>query len=367
MFKFKKMFIFLQVSLIIMILAACGDKEEATTSDKKTDFKGDTLNLLTWEGYAEKEIISEFEKKYGVKVNATYFGSSDELIAKLRSGGGKTYDIISPSGDLSGFLVDSDMVEPLSIDQYKNYGDISDDLKLDEMKKDGKVFGVPYVWGPNYYIYDADVVKNPPASWADIANPEYKGKVSLSDDINNIYMAGQLLGLNKGDTTAIYNMDEKQLQEAKQILMKWKPQIRKYWTTAGELNDLFANKEVVLAVGWPLTVKEVNDTGRNLKWAIPKEGTTGWADHLMIVKGSKNKALAELYLDYAISPEIQANTAEVTNYIPTNLKAKEFMSEDLQKATNMNEAAEMFDKIDFWQYVKDRDRYNEIWTEVKTN
>ncbi len=162
-------------------------------------------------------------------------------------------------------------------------------------------------------------------------------------------------------------MNEEQLQQAKQTLLEWKPQIRKYWATGGELNDLFANKEVTLALGWPLTVKQVNDTGRNLKWTIPKEGTTGWMDHLMIVKGSKNKELAELYLDYAISPEIQAKTAEVTNYTPANVKATEFMSKDLQAATNINEAEEIFDKIDFWQYVENRARYNEVWTEIKTN
>ena len=43
------------------------------------------------------------------------------------------------------------------------------------------------------------------------------------------------------------------------------------------------------------------------------------------------------------------------------------MSEDLQDATNINDMESMFSKIDFWQYVKDRNRYNEIWTEIKTN
>lgn len=364
----KRILLLFQVMIVISaLLVACSSDEEASTSEGKTDFKGDTLNLLTWEGYADPTIISGFEEKYGVKINPTYFGSSDELLAKLKSGGGGTYDIISPSGDLAGLLVKSDMLEPIETKDYKNYGDINENLISDEVKKDGKIYGVPYVWGPNYLIYDADVIKEAPTSWSVFGDSAYKGKTSLSDDINNIYIAGQLLGLNKGNKSAIYNMNEEQLQQAKQTLLEWKPQIRKYWATGGELNDLFANKEVTLALGWPLTVKQVNDTGRNLKWTIPKEGTTGWMDHLMIVKGSKNKELAELYLDYAISPEIQAKTAEVTNYTPANVKATEFMSKDLQAATNINEAEEIFDKIDFWQYVENRARYNEVWTEIKTN
>ena len=366
--KRKSWFILLMAMIVSLMLAACGGDEEATSDgSSEGDFSGNTLNLLVWEGMADEKIISGFEEEHDVKVNATYFGSSDELMAKLKSGGGSTYDVISPSGDLSGYLVASDMLEPLNVENYKNYTDINEDLILEDVQKDGEVYGVPYVWGPNYLIYDADVVKEAPTSWSALGNPEFAGKVSLPDSIDNLYIVGQLMGLNKGDKTAIYNMSEEQLQEAKKILVDLKPQIRKYWATGGELNDLFANKEVTVAVGWPLTVKQVNDTGRNLKWAIPEEGTTGWMDNLMIVKGSKNKELAELYLDYAISPEIQAITAEVTNYAPASVKAAEFMSDDLQEATHIHEMEDMFGKIDFWQYVENRARYNEIWTEVKTN
>ena len=43
------------------------------------------------------------------------------------------------------------------------------------------------------------------------------------------------------------------------------------------------------------------------------------------------------------------------------------MSEDIQEATNINEMGELSKEIYFWSYVKDRNRYNEIWTEIKTN
>lgn len=365
----KNWLIFLLTMLTMLVLAACGgESEEAdVASDSgedatETASEGGTLNLLVWEGFADPAIISDYEEEYGVKVNAVYFGSSDELLAKLKSGGGSTYDLVSPSGDLSGLLVQENMLEPINTESITNYADIDDSLKVKEVEKDGEVYGVPYVWGPNYLIYDADVISEPIKSWNDFADSKYAGQLSLSDDINNLYIAGQALGVDN-----IYNMSEEELQEAKALVETWEPQVRKYWATAGELNDLFANKEVALAVGWPLTVKQINDQGRNLKWAIPEEGTTGWMDHYMIVKGSKNKKNAELFIDYSIRPEIQAKTAEALYYAPVNLKAKEFMSEDVQEATNINDMEGMFSKIDFWQYVEDRNRYNEIWTEIKTN
>jgi spermidine/putrescine-binding protein len=265
-------------------------------------------------------------------------------------------------------LIQSDMVEPIDTSKISNYNDLNEKLRnLQDVQKDGKQYGLPFTWGPDYLIYDADVIKEEPKSWNIFWDPQFKGKVSLWDDINNIYMVGQMMGLDKNDSAAIYNMTEEQLQQAKQKLLEVKPQVRKFWATAGELNDLFANKEVVLAVGWPLTVKELKDKGRNLKWTIPQEGATGWIDRLMIVKGTQHPELAHLYLDYIASPKAMALVAEVTNYSVANPKAAEYMSKELQEITYVNEMDKMFTKLNFWKYVKDRARYNEIWTEVKTN
>ena len=45
-----------------------------------------TLNLLVWEGYADASFIKAFEEQHHCKVSASYMGSSDELVAKLRGG-----------------------------------------------------------------------------------------------------------------------------------------------------------------------------------------------------------------------------------------------------------------------------------------
>ncbi|MCI5522534.1 MAG: extracellular solute-binding protein [Treponema sp.] len=341
-------------STMIFTMSGCKEKQE-------------TLNLLVWEGYADPLFTKEFEETYNVKVNGTYFNTSDDLVAKLKAGGGKSYDLISPSGDMAGFLVQSDMVEPIDISQISNWKDINPTVILDDVEKDGQIYGVPYLWGPDYLIYDADVISEEPDSWEIFWDPAYAGKISLYDDISNIYLIGQMLGLDAVDKTALYNMTDSQLSYAKDELLKLNPAVRKYWVSAGELSDLFANKEVAVAVGWPLTVNDVNAKGRNLKWTIPKEGCTGWMDRLMIVKGALHKDLAMKYLDYITSPKGQALSSEATLYCVVNPKAKEYESPELQEATYINDLDTFFSKINFWQYVEERDKYNDIWTEVKTN
>jgi len=63
---------------------------------------GGELNFMVWEGYTDTLFARPFEEACGVKVNATYMGSSDDLVAKLRAGGAETIDLISPSSDATG-------------------------------------------------------------------------------------------------------------------------------------------------------------------------------------------------------------------------------------------------------------------------
>lgn len=349
--------------LLAMVLctgmAVSGYAVNAECSEKE-------LNLLVWEGYADPSFTDKFEEETGCEVNATYFTTSDDLVAKLKAGGGDTYDLISPSGDMAGFLVENGMVEPIDTSALTYWDDISDSVKLSDVEKDGAVYGVPYLWGPDYLIYDADVITEEPTSWSIFWDEAYAGRISLYDDISNIYMIGQMDGIDAEDESALYNMSEEQLLDAKTRLSEINSSVRKYWVSAGELNDLFANKEVDVAVGWPLTVKELNDQGRNLAWTIPEEGCTGWMDRLMIVKGSKNQEMAMEWLNYVTSPEGQALSAAATYYTIVNEDALEYMDKDLIEATNADSLDVFFEKINFWQYVENRSRYNEIWVEVKT-
>ncbi|MGB7729396.1 MAG: hypothetical protein WBL50_15295, partial [Candidatus Acidiferrum sp.] len=60
-----------------------------------------SLNLLVWEGYADPSFIHAFEESHHCKVTASYMGSSDDLVAKLRGGSASNYDVISPSSDVA--------------------------------------------------------------------------------------------------------------------------------------------------------------------------------------------------------------------------------------------------------------------------
>lgn len=334
----------------------------AASCSKKTP----TLNLLVWEGYADPSFIQTFEEQNHCKVSASYMGSSDELVAKLRGGSAGNYDVISPSSDVATSIATAGLAAPLDLSKIPSYSQLSPQLtSLPLVRSQGKVYGVPFMWGPDPIIYDTTVFPQPPDSWSVFWDPKYKGKVSVWDDLSTLYMAAQVLGFDKPDPSQLYNLSDEQLDAVKKKLLQLKPNIRKMWSTGGELTNLFENHEIVIAMGWPLNTADLKKAGFPVGETIPKENTTGWIDHLMITAGSENKELAYKFLEYMVEAKTQKLVTDKTHYVPANPQAGQFMTPDEVKTLHLDDVENYQSHLYFWQDVPRRAKYNEIWNEVK--
>jgi spermidine/putrescine-binding protein len=328
--------------------------------------KTQTLNLLVWEGYADPKFVKEFEESHHCRVTASYMGSSDELVAKLRGGSAGNYDVISPSSDVATMIAKAGLATALDLTKIPTYSQLSLQLRsLPLVKIEGKTYGVPFMWGPDPLLYDTLVFHAPPESWSILWDPQYKGKISVWDDLSTVYMAAQLLGYDQPDPGRLYNLTDQQLENVKKKLLELKPNVRKIWATGGELTNLFENHEVVLAMGWPLMTNELRKRGFPIGETIPKENTTGWIDHLMITAASDHKDLAYEFLEYMVQPKTQKAATDVTGYIPANPQAAQFMTADEKKNLHLDDVDSYYRRLYFWQNVPRRDKYNQIWNEVK--
>ena len=325
-----------------------------------------TLNLLVWEGYADPSFVKAFEDQNHCKVSASYMGSSDELVAKLRGGSAGNYDVISPSSDVATMISEAELAAPLDVAQLPSYQQLSPMLRsMPLVRVKGKVYGVPFMWGPNPLIYDTLAFPKAPDSWGALWDPKLNGKISVWDDLSTVYMAAQVLGYDRPDPSHLYNLSDQELEAVKNKLLALKPNVRKIWSTGGELTNLFENHEVVAAMGWPLMTNQLRAAKFPVGETIPKENTTGWIDHLMITGGSENKDLAYKFLEYMIEAQTQKKVTDVTGYAPANPQASQFMSTEQQKNLHLDDVDEYQKRIYFWQNVPRRAKYNEIWNEVK--
>ncbi len=264
-----------------LIFAACGKKQ-------------DSLSLLVWEGYADPSFVRSFEQSHNCKVVASYMGSSDELVAKLRGGSASNYDVISPSSDVATSIVTAGLAAPVDLTKIPSYSQLSARLRDSPLvKSNNNTYGVPFDWGPNPLLYDTTAFKQPPDSWSTFWDPKLKGKISLWDELSSVYMAAQVLGYDKPDPNHLYNLSDTELEAVKKKLIDLKPKVRKYWSTVGDLTNLFQNHEIVAAMGWPLMTNQLHKLNFPIDETIPKENTTGRNDHLMVTAPNPHKELTQ--------------------------------------------------------------------------
>jgi spermidine/putrescine-binding protein len=376
-------------AVLALALAACGggDKtagggaatkkiEVKSTGDARADAKtylaqlcprpiGGELNFMVWEGYTDTLFARPFEQACGVKVNATYMGSSDDLVAKLRAGGAETIDLISPSSDALTAIIEAGLAAPLELKRIPSYNDLSEGFrKLTVARKDDGVYGVPWAFGPNPLIYDTTKVKGAPDSWGALWDKKYRSKLSLQDDIATLYMVAQYLGLDDPkDPSHLYNLSDADLAKVKAKMLELRPNVRKYWVTAGDMTQLFESGEVVMGEGWPLMTNQLRQAKFPAGETIPKEGTTAWADHWVLTKGASNLDAAYAWLEYTAQPFTQKLLYDVTAYIVANSGAKSYMTPE--QAASQHDISDYGSKVNFWQWSPRREKYQEIWNEVK--
>jgi putative spermidine/putrescine transport system substrate-binding protein/spermidine/putrescine transport system substrate-binding protein len=319
-----------------------------------------TLNLLVWEGYADRSFVEGFEQANNCKVTATYVGSMDEFFAKIKGGGAGTYDLISPSCNAWKRFIDSELVEPIDLERIPNFSRLAPAFqKLEGNRKDGAVYGVTFTWGPCPITYNADVIKEPPTSWAVLFDRRYRGRIAVNDDLTALYTVALYMGFKDP-----YNLSDAELEQVKARLLELKPQVRKYWSTAGELENLFANGEVDLALSWPIITNSLRRQGRNVGEVTPVEGATGWIDSWMIVRGTRQKELAEKWINYMLEPQTQKKLTAVTAYCPAVPETASLLTPEEARGLHIDDPT-YFDRLSFWGHVERLDKYTEVWNEVK--
>lgn len=322
------------------------------------------LNLLTWEGYADPSFTKPFEQQSGCRVTATYVGTNDEFVAKVM-GGGADYDLISPSNDTTLRLIDAGMIEPIEASKVAAMKDFFPIFQSPPwLIKGGKLFGMPFGWGIVRTIVRADAVTARPDSLAYLWDPKFKGRISVWDDVQEIYMTAHLLGFAN-----TYTLTDAQLAQVKSKLIALKPNVRKFWGTTGEMGTLMATGEVVAGNSWEPTIVSLRKAGIKILEVEPKEGRNGWSDSWMVLKGALDNPCVYQWLNWTASPKAQALGYGVVGYGFSNSK---MVNELAGPAKALYQELKLDDPnilkgVDWWQSAPRRGRYLEIWNQVKAN
>jgi putative spermidine/putrescine transport system substrate-binding protein len=313
------------------------------------------LNLVLWDGYADKSWVDPFTAATGCKVNQHPAGSSDEMVSLMKDGGGGNWDMVSASGDADLRLIYSGDVKPMNtalIPDWTNFQTYFQSPPYNTIM--GVHYGISLQWGPNTLLYNTKKFVNPPTSWSVIYDPANKGLVTVPD--NPIQIADAALYLSKTKPslkiTDPYELTQPQFDAAVALLKTQQPLIKKYWALATDEISLFQNGDVTVGAAWPYQTIQLKLAGAPVEETIPSEGATGWADTWMLATKATHPNCAYLWTKWVSTAKVQAEQALSFGETPVNSKACAEM-EALQAGScaqyHADKGQAYFDSIKFWK------------------
>ncbi|MCY1286164.1 Spermidine-binding periplasmic protein SpuE [compost metagenome] len=313
-----------------------------------------TVHVYNWSDYIGETTLADFQKATGIKPIYDVFDSNETLEGKLLAG--RTgYDVVVPSNHFLGRQIKAGAFQKLDKSQLPNWQNLDPKLmKQLEANDPGNEYGVPYLWGTNGIGYNAEKVKaalgvDTIDSWAVLFEPENIQKLSkcgvaMLDSGDEMIPAVLLyLGLDPNSS----NPEDYKKAEAK--LLAVRPYIT-YFHSSKYISDL-ANGDICVAAGFSGDILQAADRaeeagkGVEITYAIPKEGANLWFDILAIPKDAANPKEAHAFINYLLEPEVIAKVSDYVGYANPNLKAGEFMDEEVLNDPGVYPAQEVLDKL----------------------
>jgi putative spermidine/putrescine transport system substrate-binding protein len=345
------------------------------------------LNVVAWAGYAEDgsndpkvDWVHDFEKTTGCQVSVKVAGTSDEMVSLMKTG---EYDTVSASGDASLRLIYGGDVAPVNTGLVPNDKDVFDGLKNKPWNSvNGVAYGIPHGRGANLLMYRTDVVKPAPTSWAAVFDPNspYKGKITAYDSPIYLADAAVYLMTSKPELkiTNPYALDDQQFQAAVDLLKQQNTMIGEYWSDYTKELQSFKSGNSVLGTTWQVIKNLATADQAPVNAFLPSEGATGWSDTWMVAAKAQHPNCAYQWMNYIISPKVNAEVAEWFGEAPAN-KLSCAQTADPQHCTTFHAADEPYwNKVWYWTTplaqcldgrtdakCKDYSAWTQAWTEIK--
>ena len=299
-------------AVLVICLIAMGAAGLAEKKDPVAEYGSDVLNVYNWGEYIDKQVITNFEKKYGVRVNYSLFSSNEEMYTKLLSGA--SYDVLMPSDYMIERLIREDKLQPLDKDVVTNLDVLTAGVQNMGYDPDN-TYSAPYLWQTVGIVYDTTKI-DPEAmeeqGFSAFLNPEYKGHVYMYDSERDGFMiALKALGYSANTT------DEDELNAAFDWLREMDKAVSPSYVT-DEVIDAMANGEKWMALVYSGDAAYILSENEDMGYCTPKEGTNIAVDAMVIPANASNPKLANVFINYILEYDNSLMISEEVGYASTN-------------------------------------------------
>jgi spermidine/putrescine-binding protein len=326
------------------------------------------LNWITYAVYSIPDVLKGFEEQTNVQVNPVIMDLPTVMLTRIKGATPGQYDVTHGDALWPNAYHSAGLIDPIDLNSLSSAQGLFPSVKPFAPWKvgDNQSIAYPGFWGTSGVLFATGKVA-PPNSWEALFDSKYKGRIVWRDKFDQmISMAALLIGAKNP-----YELSQSQLKQAKELLIKAKPNVKSFALTPADITRLFVSGEA--DVGYAATAGQVLRVARSgmkdVGFVVPKEGTVGFIDGNCIVKSSTNKANGLKWLNYYNSPEVNAKMSEAASLAPCNRIAvdlleksgkKEFvdlmrmrnMEQDIGAATLYQPPANIQDWINAWNEVK---------------
>lgn len=313
------------------------------------------LNFLNYGENIDNETLKLFEKEYGIKVNVETFDDMETMYNKVKAGAVK-YDVILVSDSLMTRMINEDLLRELNKENIPNISQMDEEylnLSIDP----GNIYSMPYMFGTVGLIYNTDYVDEDVDSWDILWNEKYKNDIFMFNTYrDSIGVALKMLGYSLNTT------DEKELNEAKEVLLKQKSLVKIYGSDLG--TETIANGETYVNMIWSGEGLNLQDEYPNLKYIVPKEGANFWIDSLCIPRNAENVEGAEKFINFVSDKDAAFRIADEIGYTTPNKEAKNKQSDEVKNNPNAYMKSDVMSRCEIYEDLSssDKEKYMDIWT-----
>ena len=315
----------------VLVLAVVGGTVGARLSQQHKSaaavekYGSNVLKLYLPGEYLGENVISDFEKQYGVRVIVENFDSNEMMYTKLMPG--DRYDVIIPSDYMIERLMNEDFLQPLDKSMIPNMENMSDAV-LGMSYDPDNTYSIPYFWGSVGLVYNHENVD--PAvieseGWEVLRNTDYAGHIYIYDsERDSFMMAFKALGYSMNTE------DPNEINDAYEWLLQMNNTMSPVYVT-DEVIDGMMNGYKDIAVVYSGDAAVVLDENEDMSFYMPNQGTNIWCDAMVIPANAENPKLAHEFINYMLTYEAAFDNTETVGYTSPNAEVFEEMttSEDL--------------------------------------
>jgi len=326
------------VLLSIILLCGCSNNNEKNV-----------INVLNWTSYIPYDIINDFTRETGIKVNYGTYSSNEELLAKLSSSKEGTYDLVFPSDYMIELMISRGMLEKIDKSKLENFYNINP-IFLNQSFDENNDYSLPFLAATSVIAVNRNNVKDNITSYNDLFKDKYKNNVVLLDDQRIVI--GMALQANKFDMN---ETDEEKLKIAKEWLIKLNKNIKAFDSDSPK--TFLITNEVDIGVIWNAEASIAKEYNDNIEIIYPNDGFALSLDNYAIAKGAKNKENIYKFIDYILRDDVNKKITDEYPYINTTIKNINLKDDELLNilkngsyVKNIGSEISLFDKV--WAEIK---------------